>query len=61
VEFQNDMPLNMYVYPVNKLATLPESFTKYSTVVDKPLLLSVEEVGQNRDAWIEQWTAIFAS
>jgi thiamine transport system substrate-binding protein len=61
VEFQNDMPGNMFVYPVNQDAILPETFTKYSVVVDDPLLLAPEDVGMNRDTWIEQWTRIFGS
>jgi thiamine transport system substrate-binding protein len=60
-EFQNDMPLNMYVYPVNEQAVLPETFTKFSAVVDDPLMLSPEEVGENRDTWIEEWTEIFGT
>jgi thiamine transport system substrate-binding protein len=51
----------MYVYPVNGDAALPEAFTKFSTVVDDPLMLPPEQVGENRDTWIEQWTAIFGS
>ncbi len=61
VPFQNDMPLNMYVYPVNDQATLPEAFTKYSVQVDQPLMLSSDDVGANRDAWVEQWTQIFGT
>ena len=55
------MPLNMYVYPVNDDAVLPEAFTKYSVPVDQPLLLSSDDVGANRDAWVEQWTQIFGT
>ncbi len=61
VPFQNDMPLKMYVYPVNDQATLPEAFTKYSVQVDQPWLLSSDDVGANRDAWVQQWTQIFGS
>ena len=61
VPFQNDMPLNMYVYPVNDQATLPEAFTKYSVTVDQPLMLSSDDVGANRDNWVEQWTQIFGT
>ena len=32
VKFQEDMPLNMYVYPVNSTAKLPESFVKYADI-----------------------------
>jgi len=55
--FQEDMPLNMYVYPVNRTATVPESFTKYSAVVADPLSLTPEEIGANRDRWVQQWAA----
>lgn len=61
VPFQQDMPLNMYVYPVNGRAALPEAFTKYAVEVDRPLLVSSDEVGEHRDTWIEQWTQIFGS
>lgn len=59
--FQDDMPLTMYVYPVSDQATLPEAFTKYAVEVDEPLLLPSDEVGANRDTWIEQWSAIFGA
>lgn len=56
VEFQNDMPLQMFVYPVNQKATLPEAFVKYSQAPSQPAVLSPEEIAANRDAWIEAWT-----
>jgi thiamine transport system substrate-binding protein len=54
-EFQNDMPLQMFIYPVNQNATLPEVFVKYSQVPTDPATLSPEEISANRDAWIEEW------
>jgi thiamine transport system substrate-binding protein len=59
--FQEDMPLQMYVYPVNGSAEVPEAFTKYSVVVDDPLLLPADVVAANRDAWLEEWTRLFGS
>jgi thiamine transport system substrate-binding protein len=56
VEFQNDLPLQMFVYPVNQNAALPEAFVKYSQAPAKPAVLSPEEISTNRDAWIEEWT-----
>ena len=35
-KFQEDMPLNMFVYPVNKNAQLPEVFVKYAQVAENP-------------------------
>lgn len=55
-EFQNDMPLQMFIYPVNQNAALPEVFVKYSQVPTEPATLSPQDISANRDAWIEEWT-----
>ena len=39
-KFQEDMPLNMFVYPVNKNAQLPEVFVKYADVAQSPAAMS---------------------
>jgi len=54
--FQEDMPLNMFVYPVNVNAQLPEVFTQFALVASAPVVVSYEEIAANRDAWIEAWT-----
>jgi len=54
--FQEDMPLNMFVYPVNKNAQLPEVFSNFAQVPENPAVLSYSEIASNRDAWIEAWT-----
>jgi thiamine transport system substrate-binding protein len=56
-KFQEDMPLNMFVYPVNKNAKLPDVFVKYAQVAENPAVVSYAEIAKNRDAWIEAWTA----
>ncbi len=55
-KFQEDMPLNMFVYPVNKNAQLPEVFMNFAQVAENPAVLSHAEIASNRDAWIEAWT-----
>ena len=55
--FQEDMPLNMYVYPTNKNAKLPDVFVKYAQIAENPAVLSYAEIAKNRDTWIEAWTA----
>jgi len=56
-QFQEDMPLNMFVYPVNKNSQLPEVFINFAQVAESPAALSYSEIASNRDAWIEAWTA----
>jgi thiamine transport system substrate-binding protein len=55
-QFQEDMPLQMYVYPVNTSAKLPDVFVKYSQIPSKPATLSPETIAANRDQWINAWT-----
>jgi thiamine transport system substrate-binding protein len=55
-QFQNDMPTQMFVYPVNKSATLPDAFVKYSQAPEQPATLAPGDIAANRDAWIEAWT-----
>ena len=58
VPFQEDMPLQMFVYPVNPEATLPQEFIQYSSVADAPAQLSPDMITINRDEWIASWQNI---
>ncbi|MFE5483333.1 thiamine ABC transporter substrate binding subunit [Streptomyces sp. NPDC056527] len=57
-KFQDDMPLQMFVNPVAKDATLPELFTKHGVVIDKPQTMAPEKIAANRDQWIQQWSSL---
>ncbi len=54
--FQEDMPMQMFVYPVIKSAQLPQEFVAQSQVPAAPAKLSPEEIAKNRGAYIEAWT-----
>lgn len=56
--FQEDMPLQMFVFPVLDGARLPSEFTKYAPKVSDPLHLPSAEIDAERDQWIEEWTRI---
>ena len=56
VPFQEDMPMQMSVFPVNPLARLPEVFVKYAQVPENPASLDPAEIAANREAWIQAWT-----
>ncbi|WP_240796515.1 thiamine ABC transporter substrate-binding protein [Streptomyces sp. RFCAC02] len=56
-EFQEDMPLTMFVRPVLPDAALPEEFTRYGAVVDDPYSMAPEEIAEGRDGWIDTWTS----
>ena len=56
--WQNDVPLNMFVYPVIDGATLPPEFVEHTAVPADPLMLDPAEIEANRDAWTERWVEI---
>ncbi len=56
VPFQEDMPLQMFVYPVNTAAKLPDAFIQYSAAAAQTASLPPEEIASNRDHWIQAWT-----
>lgn len=55
-QFQEDIPLQMFVYPVNEEATLPDVFVKYSQIPAHPATMSPDQIAANRDQWISDWT-----
>lgn len=57
-QFQEDVPLQMFVYPVNPAAKLPDAFVKYVQIAEQPASLPPEEIAANRDAWIDEWTGV---
>ena len=54
--FQEDMPLQMFVYPVLPNAALPDLFKQFSTLPDQPLAIPPEQIDQNREQWLDAWT-----
>jgi thiamine transport system substrate-binding protein len=56
--FQEDVPSQMFVYPVNPNAKLPEEFIDYAQAPEQPAMLPPEEITANRDRWIQEWTDV---
>ncbi|OIJ63336.1 thiamine ABC transporter substrate-binding protein [Streptomyces mangrovisoli] len=57
-EFQQDMPLNMFVYPVVKGASVPAEFTKYGAAATDPETMAPAKIAANRDQWVKSWTSL---
>jgi len=57
-QFQEDVPLQMFVYPVLPSAALPEEFTRYAQAPAQAATLPPEEIAANRDRWIQAWTDV---
>jgi thiamine transport system substrate-binding protein len=54
--FQEDIPLNMFVYPANETAVLPDVFIQFSSIPAVPAQVDPAAINANRDRWIETWT-----
>jgi thiamine transport system substrate-binding protein len=56
--FQEDIPLQMFVFPARRDATLPPEFEQFAIVPESPLELPPEEIEENRERWVDEWTDI---
>ena len=56
--FQADVPGSMFVYPVREGVELPPAFVEHALVPDDPLGLQADEIDENRDRWVDEWTEI---
>ena len=54
--FQEDIPLQMFVYPANRQAKLPAPFEQYAAIPQQPAQIEPATIAAQRDAWIDAWT-----
>ncbi|TPQ19839.1 thiamine ABC transporter substrate-binding protein [Streptomyces sporangiiformans] len=57
-KFQDDMPLNMFVYPVREAAQVPEEFVKFGPQAEDPETMDPAKIADNRDEWVKSWTSL---
>lgn len=55
---QQDMPMQMFVFPVNSQAALDEAFTQHLVNPDRPVVLDPDEIAKNWENWIKAWTEV---
>jgi thiamine transport system substrate-binding protein len=58
LRFQEDVPLQMFVFPARTDAKLPPVFKKWAPIPAHPLGLDPATIRSHRDAWIDEWTNI---
>ncbi len=56
--FQEDMPLNMFVFPVLPSAELPQEFVDYAQLADEPADVDYTAISEKREEWIAAWTEV---
>ncbi|MFH0785312.1 MAG: thiamine ABC transporter substrate-binding protein [Pseudomonadota bacterium] len=57
VPVQEDIPLQMFVFPANSEARRPEVFIKHAVTAEKPAEVTPADIEANRDKWLEAWTS----
>lgn len=56
--FQEDVPLQMFVFPVNQNAVLDETFVKFLAVPADPIYGELLDIENKREEWIQAWTEV---
>jgi thiamine transport system substrate-binding protein len=56
--FQREIPMNLFVFPVNQDVELADEFVRYATIPDRPLRLDPASIEESRSDWIDRWTAV---
>ena len=53
---QEDIPGQMYMYPVLSDAALPEALTKFGPLSKAPVKVDPKEITAHREEWLNTWT-----
>ena len=56
--FQDELPLNMFVFPVRDDITLPPVFAEHASIPEKPAFVDPADIEANREAWIQAWMEV---
>ncbi len=56
--FQEDIPLRMFVFPVNEDAELPQAFIEHTEIPEETATVDPQRIEENREVWIEAWTDV---
>ncbi|MGL4648939.1 MAG: thiamine ABC transporter substrate-binding protein, partial [Caldilineaceae bacterium] len=58
LEFQEQIPLQMFVYPAHPEASLPDLFVQFGAAPANAVSVEPDAIEANREAWVEQWVEI---
>lgn len=56
--FQEDIPLQMFVYPANVDANLPDVFVEFGQTPDTSAVVDPDAIEANRETWTTEWTEV---
>lgn len=56
--FQSDIPLQMFVYPANPNAALPDLFVEFAQTPADPVIFDPAAIDANRERWVQAWVEL---
>ncbi len=56
-DVQQQIPDNMWMYPVDDSVALPDAWATFGAAVEEPWHVPASEISAKRDTWIKDWTA----
>jgi thiamine transport system substrate-binding protein len=55
-QFQEGIPLQMFMFPAHSRAELPEVFARHARLAEDPTDIRPEVISEHREKWIRAWT-----
>jgi len=55
-DFQEQLPLALFVYPVREETSLPPEFVQWAVRPAEPLTVAPDDIEQHSEEWINTWT-----
>jgi thiamine transport system substrate-binding protein len=56
--FQQELALNLFVYPTNQAVELPQEFVDFAVVPETSRSLDPDLIDAERSTWIDEWTEL---
>jgi thiamine transport system substrate-binding protein len=56
--FQDEIAINMFVFPANGEAAVPAEFVEFTVLPDDPATIEPATIEANRERWIAEWTEL---
>jgi thiamine transport system substrate-binding protein len=57
-KFQSEIPMQMFVFPVNRNVEVPEDFRDFVQVPEIPAVLNSDDIAENRETWVDAWEEV---
>jgi len=56
--FQEELPLNMFVFPVREDIMLPAVFAEHALIPENPAFVEPADIEANREDWVQAWMEV---